>query len=167
MPRRSIPSSHATRSFFFWIVGYHAPRKTVGRRKLRVPAVEETRRRKSLATLWERDLGSHKMFLRAPSPFQLTRHVVRDISWMLTVAPIGSLDSRYLSLAYYSLNFKRQPSKLRQASRLTLYSMRHEFLDANDMRTVCWRSWEAKRFHAARVKSPMWMNLIIFIIPRH
>lgn len=72
------------------------------------------------------------MLLRARSPFQLTRHVVRDISWMLTVAPIGSLDSLYLALTYYSLNFKLQPSKLRQASRLALYSMHREFPDANN-----------------------------------
>jgi len=117
--RRSILSSHAARSFFFWIVAYHAPRKARGKRKLQVPAVEKTRCRKLPTTVRTR-FRSHKILLRAQSPFQLTRHVVRDISWMLTVAPIGSLDSLYLTLAYYSLNFKLQPSKL-PSSKLPLF----------------------------------------------
>lgn len=42
--------------------------------------------------LCERDLSSSKCCLESEreEPFQLTCHVVRDISWMLTVAPIRS-----------------------------------------------------------------------------
>lgn len=63
---RSILSSHAARSFFFWIVVYHAPRKARGKRKLQVPAVEKTRCRKLPTTVRTR-FRSHKILLRAQS----------------------------------------------------------------------------------------------------
>lgn len=57
--RRSIPSSHAGRSFFFWIVGYHAPRKAEAQRSPWCWRDSGSRR------LWERDLGPTKCSLES------------------------------------------------------------------------------------------------------
>jgi len=95
---RSIPSSHTMRSFFFLVIGYYVSLKAEEKTKaVSRYYIKETRRRKSSATMRKR-FRFHKILLRAQSSFQLTRHVVRDISWMLTVAPIGSLEIHSLCI---------------------------------------------------------------------
>jgi len=44
-------------------------------------------------------------------PFQLTRHLVRDISRLLTVAPITSLMASLSKLPYYSSDFTARPAR--------------------------------------------------------
>lgn len=142
---------------FFWVVGYQASRKA--REGNGSPTPSRRRDAGSYRLLWFR---SHKILLRAQSPFQLTRHVVRDISWMLTVAPIGSLDSLYLTLAYYSLNFKLQPSFVKQVVSRSIRCPRI-YPDTNNTWIACLRLWETKS-NAFHVRLIHRTNLNVSII---